>query len=79
MNEPTTTQNVMANIRKIVDDSGLTQQIVGEKMGYPPKSARQSVSQFLKGDNPSLAVVVRFANAMGLGLEELLEEKEKEK
>ena len=66
------TRPVMAKIRSIVTRSGLTQQEVGLRMGYPPESARQSVSQFLKGKNPTIGVVKRFADAMGVSVEELL-------
>ena len=41
-------------------------------MGYPEQSAQQSVSQFLQGTSPTLAVVVRFAEAMDVSLESLL-------
>lgn len=66
------TQNVMMKVRALVKKSGLTQQVIGEKMGYDPKSARQSVSQFLKSEDPTLRVVGRFAKAMGVSVEDLL-------
>jgi transcriptional regulator with XRE-family HTH domain len=66
------TQNVMPKVRALVKKSGLTQQVIGEKMGYLPKSARQSVSQFLKSEDPTLRVVVRFAKAMNVSVESLL-------
>ena len=65
-------QAVMAKVRAIVADSGLTQQEIGLRMGYPPKSARQSVSQFLKGTNPTVDVLKRFAEAMGVNIGKLL-------
>ena len=64
----------MAKIRAIVTKSGLTQQEVGLRMGYPPESARQSISQFLKGTNPTIDVLVRFADAMGIDMKDLLED-----
>ena len=64
----------MAKIRAIVTKSGLTQQEVGLRMGYPPESARQSVSQFLKGENPTIGVLKRFADAMGIDMKDLLED-----
>jgi transcriptional regulator with XRE-family HTH domain len=62
----------MMKVRALVKKSGLTQQVIGEKMGYDPKSARQSVSQFLKSEDPTLRVVGRFAKAMGVSVEDLL-------
>lgn len=64
--------NVMPKIRKLVKKSSLTQQVIGQKMGYPPESARQSVSQFLRSTNPTISVVVRFAKAMDVTVESLL-------
>lgn len=69
------TKNIMVKVRARVAESGLTQQVLGEKMGYPSESARQSVSQFLKSQNPTISVLVRFAEAMGVSVESLLEEK----
>lgn len=66
------TKNVMVKVRKMVKESGCTQQAIGEMMGYPAKSARQSVSQFLKSQNPTIDVLVRFADAMEVEVEELL-------
>ena len=65
-------RNVMPNVRAIVAESGLTQQVLGERMGYPAKSARQSVSQFLKGANPTIEVLMRFCKATGVSVESLL-------
>lgn len=62
----------MAKVRTIATKSGLTQQEVGLRMGYPPESARQSVWQFLKSENPTIDVLKRFADAMGVTVEELL-------
>jgi transcriptional regulator with XRE-family HTH domain len=66
------TQNVMVKVRALVEKSGLTQQEVGERMGYAQRSARQSVSQFLKGENPTISVLMRFAEAMEVKVESLL-------
>lgn len=63
------TKHVMLKVRALVAESGLTQQEIGERMGYPPQSARQSVSQFLKSSNPGLGMLARFAKAMGVGME----------
>lgn len=62
----------MPKVRAFVAKSGLTQQQIGERMGYSPQSARQSVSQFLKSTNPTINMVARFAEAMGITVESLL-------
>jgi len=62
----------MVKVRALVEKSGATQQIIGERMGYDPKSARQSVSRFLKSENPTVAMVRKFAKAMGVDVKELL-------
>ena len=62
----------MVKVRKLAKKSGLTNREIGVKMGYPSKSARQSVSRFFKVEDPTLGVVVRFAEAMNIGIEELL-------
>jgi transcriptional regulator with XRE-family HTH domain len=45
---------------------GWTQQQLGEAMGYGPKSARKSVSQFLKSKRPQLAMIQKFMDAVGV-------------
>jgi transcriptional regulator with XRE-family HTH domain len=65
-------KTVMANVHKLVEKSGLTQQVIGERMGYPASSARKSVSQFLKSTNPTIGVLTRFAKAMKVKVERLL-------
>jgi transcriptional regulator with XRE-family HTH domain len=65
-------QTVLENAKRLIEDSGLTYQQVGKRMGYPPKSARQSVWKFLNCTNPSIPMLVRFATAMGVEARELL-------
>jgi len=62
----------MLKVRRLVAESGLTHRELGMKMGYPEGSARQSISQFLKGKNPTIRVLTRFAKAMGVKLDSLL-------
>lgn len=66
------TDPVMDSIRKRVADSGLTYQELGEKMGYAPTTARQSVSQFLKSGDPRVSMVRKFAAAVGISVQTLL-------
>ena len=65
-------RTVLQKAKQLAQESGLTHQQIGEKMGYPPESARQSTWQFLNGTNPSVAMIVRFAKAIGVNVKELL-------
>lgn len=50
----------------------MTHREIGTRMGYPKESARQSVSQFLRSKNPQLFMLMRFAEAVGVEVKELL-------
>lgn len=66
---------VMANIRKRwekLQSDGWTQQQLGEEMGYGPKSARKSVSQFLRSKDPRISVLRRFSDAVGISVSTLI-------
>ncbi len=64
---------VMAEVRKRFQDSGLSLQELGIKMGYPVASARKSAWQFIgKTDDPRLSMLTRFAKAMGISAKSLL-------
>lgn len=63
---------VMSVVTRYVERSGLTYQEIGERMGYGPASARQSVSQFLRTGDPRISSLRRFAEAMGIRLQTLL-------
>jgi transcriptional regulator with XRE-family HTH domain len=63
---------VMAAVRERFAKSGLTQQELGERMGYAPASARQSVSLFLKSGDPQISMLRRFASALGISPKSLL-------
>jgi transcriptional regulator with XRE-family HTH domain len=65
----------MSRVREIWDrlrQDGWTQQKLGEAMGYPAASARKSVSQFLRGHDPQIGMVRRFAKAVGVPLEKII-------
>jgi transcriptional regulator with XRE-family HTH domain len=70
--EPTPDDPSMAKIRRLVEQSGLTQQQIGEKMGYPPTSARQAVFQMLKGHDPHVSTLRRVAKALGVKPDSLI-------
>ncbi len=63
---------VMQAVRERYEASSLTQQALGEKMGYPESSARSSVSQFLNSGDPHISMLRRFATAMGISVTTLL-------
>jgi transcriptional regulator with XRE-family HTH domain len=63
---------VPSKARQLLRESGLTYREVGMRMGFPPESAKQNVRCFLVGKNPSAAMVKRFAEALGVAIEELL-------
>jgi hypothetical protein len=63
---------VMQIVRKVFAESGMTYQVLGEKMGHPPGTARQSVAQFLKCGDPQISTLRRFAAAVGVPLNRLL-------
>jgi len=62
----------MAKVRKAVEKSGLTQQQLGEKMGYGQNSARQAVSQLLRTGDPQIGTLRRLAKALDVKLETLI-------
>jgi len=62
---------VMKAIRKALEASGMTQQEVGDKMGYPTATARMSVSQFLRSHDPRVGMVRRFAKALEIPVSRL--------
>jgi transcriptional regulator with XRE-family HTH domain len=62
----------MSKVRKAVTASGMTQQALGEKMGYPASSARQAVNQLLGTGDPQIGTLRRLAKALGVKLESLL-------
>jgi len=72
MGKEKTEDPAMRKVRKLFEQSGLTQQELGEKMGYAPTTARQAVSQFLKSGNPQIGMLRRFAKAVGVKLETVM-------
>jgi transcriptional regulator with XRE-family HTH domain len=64
--------DILAKARRAVARSGLTLQQLGVRMGYPPESARQTVSRFLHSRNPTVAMLRKLAKALGVELGDLL-------
>ena len=65
----------MSKVRASFEKSGLTMNDLGVKMGYDAETARQSVFQFLKSNDPRVSMLRRFAKAMDIPLADLLDEK----
>ena len=63
----------MVSVRERFAKSGLTQQELGERMGYAPASARQAVSQFLKSGDPQISMLRRFAKALDISVKSLVQ------
>ncbi len=67
---------VMETVRRLFQLSEMTLDVLGEKMGYPPESARKSAWQFLRQTNdPRISMLRKFADALGIPLAELVAEK----
>jgi transcriptional regulator with XRE-family HTH domain len=65
---------VMGAIRRRFEQSGMSLEALGTKMGYPKETARKSAWQFIKRTNdPRLSMIRKFANATGVPLKELAE------
>ena len=67
-------QSILQKARLAVVESGLTYEKLGQKMGWPKESARQSSFQFLHSTNPSVAMLIRFAKAMEIDVRNLFED-----
>jgi transcriptional regulator with XRE-family HTH domain len=68
----------MIRVRAHFKESGLTLHELGVKMGYPEETARKSAWQFIqKTDDPRLGTLRKFARAMGVSLQELIEDEAK--
>ena len=69
------TESAMARIRVRFEESGLSLQDLGLRMGYPEETARKSAWQFIqKTDDPRLSMLRRFAKAMDVNLKDLIKE-----
>jgi transcriptional regulator with XRE-family HTH domain len=69
------TKSIRAKLRKAAETSEMTQQQIGEKMGFTAGGARQAVSRLLNPEieyDPRLSTLVAFADALKRPLRELL-------
>lgn len=66
---------VRSKLRKAADDSGMTQEEIGLKMGFTKGGARQAVSRLLNPEadyDPRLSTLLAFAKAINKSLKEIL-------
>ncbi len=61
-------------MRAAADESGLTQEEIGVKMGFERESARKAISRLLNAEtyDPRLSTLVAFANAVGKSVKDLV-------
>jgi transcriptional regulator with XRE-family HTH domain len=62
-------------LRQAAKESGMTQEEIGVRMGFPKASARQVVSRLLNPEieyDPRLSTLLLLANALGKSLKDLL-------
>jgi transcriptional regulator with XRE-family HTH domain len=72
---PETVAAIRDKLRIAVEESGMTQEEVGLRMGFSKESARKSVSRLLNADadlDPRLSTLLSFSEALGKSLKELL-------
>lgn len=66
---------IRTKLRKAAEASGMTQQQIGESMGFTAGGARQAVSRLLNPEvdyDPRLSTLVAFAAAVKKSLSDLL-------
>jgi transcriptional regulator with XRE-family HTH domain len=66
---------VRDKLRQAAKDSGMTQEEIGLRMGFPKNSARQAVSRLLNAEidyDPRLSTLILFSQAVGKSLSEVL-------
>jgi transcriptional regulator with XRE-family HTH domain len=66
---------VREKMRAAIEQSGLTQEEVGLRMGLPKSSARQSVSRLVNKDvkhDPRLSTLLSLAKALEMPITDLL-------
>ena len=64
---------VMVKLKQIFDSSGLSLEQLGQQMGYEEGTARRAAWQFLnKTNDPRLSMLIRFAEAVGVELKDVL-------
>jgi transcriptional regulator with XRE-family HTH domain len=71
---PLTVGAIRQKMRDAAEESGMTQEEIGLRMGYSKGGARQAVSRLLSGEadlDPRLSTILSFAAAVGRPLKDL--------
>jgi len=70
----TAVESVRSRMRAAAEESGLTQEEIGVKMGFERESARKAISRLLNAEtyDPRLSTLVAFANAVGKPVKDLV-------
>jgi transcriptional regulator with XRE-family HTH domain len=74
---PTNDDPAMTKVRELwaqKKSEKMTQQELGMRMGYDQYSARKSVNQFFKSNDPRISMLRKFAKAIGVKLSEIIGE-----
>jgi transcriptional regulator with XRE-family HTH domain len=74
-NKPPSVDDVRHRLRDAAAAAGLTQQEIGERMGFAGADARKAVSRLLNPNveyDPRLSTLLRFAEAVEKPLAEIL-------
>ncbi len=74
MANKSTVAGVREKLRRAADQSGMTQEEIGLRMGFAKGGARQAVSRLLQPDSeydPRLSTLLLFAKALNRSLKEL--------
>ncbi len=73
--KPESVASLREKLRQAAKDSGMTQEEIGLRMGFPKSSARQAVSRLLNPEadhDPRLSTLLSFAGALNRPLKDLL-------
>jgi transcriptional regulator with XRE-family HTH domain len=70
----TAVESMRVRMRAAAEESGLTQEEIGVKMGFERESARKAISRLLNAEtyDPRLSTLVAFANAVGKPVKDLV-------
>ena len=73
--KPDSVASMREKLRQAAKDSGMTQEEIGLRMGFPKSSARQAVSRLLNVEvdyDPRLSTLLAFAGALNRPLRDIL-------
>jgi hypothetical protein len=69
----------MSHVRAVFADSGLSLVELGRRMGYAEETARQAAWQFMQTGDPRVSMLRKFADAMGLSVDDLTPQKRRKR